>query len=104
MTTLPSPDPQYALFARTLGQRFTVSPGPGTTVDLELTGLAGDPPTGAAGSYSVLFDGPASATLPQGTYEFTHPEEDAFPLFIVPIGRVGDSIRYEAVFTRLATP
>jgi hypothetical protein len=106
MTGVPSPDPQYAMFARNIGQRFAVHQAGGTSVDLELATLTGDPPAtaGQVRSFSALFHGPASEPLAQGTYELAHPAEGTFVLFIVPIGRQGDSITYEAVFTRLGTP
>ncbi|MDQ1360782.1 MAG: hypothetical protein QOJ44_1159 [Acidimicrobiaceae bacterium] len=106
MTGVPHSDPQYAMFARNIGQRFAVHLAGGTTVDLELTTLDGDPPAtaGQASTFSVLFHGPASEPLAQGTYELAHPAEGTILVFIVPIGRQGESITYEAVFTRLGTP
>jgi hypothetical protein len=106
MTGVPSPDPQYAMFARNIGQRFAVHLAGGSTVDLELATVDGDPPAtaGQPSAFSVLFHGPASEPLAQGTYELAHPAEGAFLLFIVPIGSEADSITYEAVFTRLGTP
>jgi len=105
MSATPSPDPEYALFARTVGHRFSVPSAAGSTVELELVALTGDPPrAGEPGSFSVFFLGPAADLLAQGTYELTHPTEGTRPVFIVPVAREGDSIRYEAVFTRLGTP
>jgi hypothetical protein len=111
MTGVPHPDPQYAMFARNIGQRFAVHLAEETTVELELATVDGDPPATAGqasasqpSTFSVLFHGPASEPLAQGTYELAHPAEGAFLLFIVPIGSEADSITYEAVFTRLGTP
>jgi hypothetical protein len=105
MSATPSPDPEYSLFARTVGHRFSVPTAAGSTVELELSALTGDAPRpGEPGSFSVFFLGPAAEALAQGTYELTHPVEGICPLFIVPVAREGDSIRYEAVFTRLGTP
>jgi hypothetical protein len=105
MSATPSPDPEYALFARTVGHRFSVPTAAGRTVELELTALTGDPPrAGEPSIFSVYFLGTAADALAQGTYELTHPVEGTLAVFIVPVGREGDSIRYEAVFTRLGTP
>jgi hypothetical protein len=105
MSTNPSPDPEYALFARTVGHRFSVPLAVGSTVELELVALTGDPPrAGEPSSFSVFFLGSAADALDQGTYELTHPVDGTCALFIVPVAREGDSIRYEAVFTRLGTP
>jgi hypothetical protein len=105
MSTTPSPDPEYAVFARTVGHRFSVPTPAGSTVELELSALTGDPPrAGEPSSFSVFFVGPVADALAQGTYELSHPVEGTRHVFIVPVAREGDSIRYEAVFTRLGTP
>ncbi|HXA30822.1 MAG TPA: hypothetical protein VNV87_01085 [Acidimicrobiales bacterium] len=105
MSATSPPDPEYAFFARTVGHRFSVPTAAGSTVELELTALTGDPPSPSEpSSFSVFFLGPAADPLAQGTYELTHQAEGMHPVFIVPVGREGDSIRYEAVFTRLGTP
>ncbi len=99
-------DPGYDTFAGHLGQPFTVRREGGPPVTLQLTTVDGERPAGPsdAHSFSVTFQGPASDPLPQGTYEFENPDAGRFLLFIVPVGRAGETTEYEAVFTRLATP
>jgi hypothetical protein len=49
--------------------------------------------------FSLTFAGPAARPLVQGTWSLTRtdrPEPDA--VFLVPIQRLGDELRYEAVF------
>jgi len=49
------------------------------------------------GAFRLEFHGPAQPSLAQGTYRFLlsgRPSE----IFIVPIGRIGDKLRYEAIF------
>lgn len=49
--------------------------------------------------FSLAFAGPAAQPLAQGTWSLTRvdrPEPEA--VFLVPIQRVGDELRYEAVF------
>ena len=48
--------------------------------------------------FSLVFRGPTSPDLPQGTYVLTHEELGELVLFLVPIGADSDGIRYEAAF------
>ncbi|ATY33126.1 DUF6916 family protein [Sphingomonas psychrotolerans] len=50
------------------------------------------------GSFRLEFLGPGEPVLPQGTYRFTRGGEDGHEIFIVPVAREADNIRYEAVF------
>jgi hypothetical protein len=53
-------------------------------------------------SFSVAFEGKAGVPLDQGTYELSHPNLGAFPVFLSPVGLTdGANQRYEAVFNRL---
>lgn len=49
--------------------------------------------------FSLLFLGPAATELPQAIYRFEHEDLGPFEIFIVPVGRSGDGVRYEAVFS-----
>jgi hypothetical protein len=51
--------------------------------------------------FSVLFTGPESPWLQQGTYTLLHPEMDEVTLFLVPLGPRNGRMVYEAVFARL---
>jgi hypothetical protein len=48
--------------------------------------------------FSLHFRGPATPVLPQGTYVVTHPALGDQELFLVPLGRDADGVRYEAAF------
>lgn len=54
--------------------------------------------------FSVLFTGPASPWLRQGTYTLFHPQMQELALFLVPLGPRDDRMVYEAVFARLNSP
>jgi hypothetical protein len=45
--------------------------------------------------FAIVFNGPETPFVPQGSYKLEHPELGAFELFLVPIGPTS----YEAVFT-----
>ena len=94
--TLPSRDG----FAAVAGQPFAVQ-GAATTVltlvevvalpDQSQPGLRRDP-------FALRFLGESAAALGQGTVRLVHPSLGTLDIFIVPIGRDGDGLVYEAVF------
>lgn len=49
--------------------------------------------------FSLLFLGPPRVVLPQAIYRFEHEAIGAFEIFIVPIGRTAEGVRYEVVFS-----
>lgn len=48
--------------------------------------------------FSLLFDGPADAFLPQQNFQMRHEVMGEFEMFLVPIAGNGNGFRYEAVF------
>ena len=48
--------------------------------------------------FSVLFNGPADSLLPQSMYTLEHEQLGTHDIFLVPIARDANGIRYEAVF------
>jgi hypothetical protein len=51
--------------------------------------------------FSLIFKGPLSPSLQQGTYTLLHPEMQQAALFLVPLGPRDGRMAYEAVFARL---
>jgi uncharacterized protein DUF6916 len=49
--------------------------------------------------FSLVFRGPPEPVLPQGLYAIDHDELGVLELFIVPIARKDDGVRYQAVFS-----
>ena len=50
-------------------------------------------------SFSLVFSGPVPSAFGQGTITLVHPTGDeAEQVFVVPIGREGERMLYEAVF------
>ena len=49
--------------------------------------------------FSLVFLVPSQVVLPQAIYRFEHEEIGPFEIFVVPIGRTAQGIRYEAVFS-----
>lgn len=69
---------------------------------LELAGID-DHSTAQLEQFSLIFTGPISPWLQQGSYKLIHPEMQECGLFLVPIGPDAMRMRYEAVFSRLIT-
>jgi hypothetical protein len=85
-------------FAPLRNQPFQLAPERGQPIELELVEV--DAAEGAGGRpFSVVFRGPGEPVLPQRIYRIEHATFGSLELFIVPIGRDADGIRYEAVFT-----
>ncbi len=51
------------------------------------------------GAFALTFRGPLASPLPQAIYPLVHPGLGRLDIFIVPIARQDDGMRYEAVFT-----
>ncbi|HEU0135116.1 MAG TPA: hypothetical protein VFR28_09855 [Allosphingosinicella sp.] len=68
------------------------------SVDLVLAKVQPLPPSGReAGAFTLTWKGPPEPVLPQAIYTFRKGEE-RFEIFIVPLARDPDGMRYEAVF------
>lgn len=85
-------------FSVHLHQVFQV--GSPSVLELELVEVT-DKSNPQIEQFSILFAGPPSPCLQQGTYTLVHPDKAEITLFLVPLGpRDGHAI-YEAVFSRL---
>lgn len=70
-----------------------VSEDQSVPLTVEATVAGGDPRP-----FTVTFAGPLEPQLEQRMYAIEHAEVGKFPLFIVPVAREADGMRYEAVF------
>lgn len=88
-------------FVALVGRTVEARTGSADRVPLEVEQVE-DRDGGAGHRFSVFFTGPGDVVLPQATYPLDAPwSEDPLIVFIVPIARDGDRVRYEAVFNRL---
>ena len=55
-------------------------------------------------SFALVFLGPAERLLPQRIYWFESAQLGRFELFIVPVSRDQNGVRYQATFNRLVQP
>jgi hypothetical protein len=89
------------LFEQNLNSLFEVElPGVGRQ-NLELTALTRLNSSPAVVAFSVIFRGPLEQPFGQGMYPIRHARMGQVDLFLVPVGREADGMRYEAVFNRL---
>ena len=86
-----------ATFEPLVGSTFNVEAPAGAPVDLQLRSV--EPASRGSHGFSLLFTGPESAPLAQGTYPFTHAAFGTHPIFIVPVAREAGAFVYEAIFT-----
>ena len=94
----------YDDFAGRVGESFEVAAGD-AVLPLELIEVTVSAEAGGRGpggevrqQFSVLFRGPLTAALPQGSYRLRQPGGDDLDLFLVPLGPDGFGMRYEAAF------
>ncbi len=91
-----------ATFEPHLGGRFRLEAEPGSPIDVvltEATVLGASAPARGRPPFSIVFRGPPDEVLPQRIYRLEHPAIGAFELFLVPIERDQEGVRYEAIFT-----
>jgi hypothetical protein len=91
-------------FAGHLNQIFHFSKNAFDVVELELIEVSNikyQSHDVAGDSFSLVFKGPRSLPLEQGTYTVENKSTGIFPLFIVPVYPQGNGMYYEAVFNRL---
>ena len=89
-------------FARVTNQEFDVIVGD-ATVTMTLIGMEpyASPQTAFRQAFSLIFKSTSSVVLPQRTYQMRNrhlPDAEKVGVFIVPIARDSDGIRYQAVF------
>ncbi len=94
--------------SKLLKTRFRVQMEAAQSIELELSEVttpkripasAGKP--GTYETFSLIFQGPVNAFLPQRIYTLERPDCGPSELFLVPIARDANGIKYEAVFNRL---
>jgi hypothetical protein len=95
----------YDHFGGRVGERFDVAVVDGPALAMQLIDATEGTEPGGPGpdgqerrQFSLVFRGPATAVLPQSTYQLSHAELGELDLFLVPIGPDAEGMRYEAAF------
>lgn len=88
-------------FAPLMDTEFTVAIEAGANAPLRLVEIGHYPRSGVGSRpapFSLIFEGAAETAMSQRIYRLEHPDLADLDIFLVPVGRRGDRIRYEAVF------
>ena len=88
-------------FAPLLESDFEVRLDDGAVLLLRLCEIGRYAPSGAGSRpapFSLVFEAGAQRVLPQRIYRVTPPGMAAMDLFLVPVGKTAEGVRYEAVF------
>ena len=70
-----------------------------SVTEIPVTGWRPQEATEHRQPFSLLFLGPPQVVLPQAIYRFEHAGIGAFEIFIVPLSRTNEGVRYEVVFS-----
>ena len=91
-----------SVFAARRGETFVLRRPDGAAQDLELVEIRdfGRRATanGELSNYGLTFLARAQAPLPQAIYRLEHAALGPMDVFLVPIGRDAEGVRYEAIF------
>lgn len=97
--------PGLVAFTAARGSAFVLDLGAAGTVELVLVAVTPytadgtlEDPGGERRSFSLIFRGPPEPQLAQATIPLRHATLGTMEIFVVPIGRDADGVRYEAVF------
>ncbi|MFS0553605.1 DUF6916 family protein [Brevibacillus sp. 179-C9.3 HS] len=92
--------PTYVAFLEQVNTAFQVPlPAPYETIEISLQ-EANEREDEMFSSFTLLFQGPVSVQLEQGTYALSHPTLGEVFLFLVPVMRTPQGFQYEAVINR----
>jgi hypothetical protein len=92
------------LFEQNLNTLFEVLPPGADAQNLELVSVTRLTSNPAVVAFSAIFRGPLDQPLAQGLYPVRHERMGQVDLFLVPVAREADGMRYEALFNRLLRP
>ena len=70
-------------------------------LSLKLVEVSGPGVENGQEQFALLFQGPLETPLGQGMQQIKHEQMGTFDLFLVPVSRERDGMRYEAVFNRV---
>ena len=97
--------PEHDVFARHVGETFTLRPPDAAPVEVELVEAEAFAARGATDTpvrkipFSLLFRASGASDLPQSTYRLEHAALGELDLFLVPIGPDAVGMRFEAIFS-----
>lgn len=90
----------YADFAPHINTRFQVQLNDNEIMEIQLVGVDEKTSSPRQEQFALTFRAPGNAPPHQWLYHLQHEQLGSGKLFLVPIGREGDALIYEAVFNR----
>ena len=88
-------------FTAQVNTNFRVGAGTEPAIELELVSVRDLGSSAGHDQFSLEFRGPQQPLLPQSIYPLQHERLGAFDLFLVPIAREPEGLRYEAIINRV---
>jgi hypothetical protein len=97
---MPPSDLEHSLFEPHVGSAFGMEVGEGEVVELELVAArALGPGSGPRRQpFALHLRSREASVRPQRIYTLSHPVLGRLELFLVPVGREGAGVLYEAIF------
>jgi len=89
------------MFEGQLNTSFRMHYGDTQNAELKLIGVTDVGSSERQNQFSIIFLGPYEAPISQGIYRVEHEALGDLDLFLVPIGRDKEGVRYEAIFNRV---
>jgi hypothetical protein len=89
------------MFSGHVNTKFLMRYGDSQTAELELISVTDVGSSPRQSQFSIQFVGPKEGPTAQGIFRLEHERLGALDLFLVPIARDKDGLRYEAVFNRV---
>jgi len=89
------------MFSGHVNTKFLMHYGESHTAELELISVTDVGSSPKQAQFSLKFVGPGDGPAAQGIFRLDHEALGALDLFLVPIARDKDGLRYEAVFNRV---
>lgn len=88
-------------FSGHVNTKFLMHYGDSQAAELELLSVSDVGSSGRQSQFSLVFLGPYEAPITQGIYRIDHDKLGELSLFLVPIGRDANGVKYEAIFNRV---
>lgn len=92
------------MFSECVHSKFEIMENAAPVCVLELSEVVERIKTPRQESFSLMFRGPLTPFVPQGTRILRHAELGEMAIFLVPVGQEKDGFQYEAVFNKLLQP
>lgn len=87
-------------FAQHLDTQFSIHFEPDISFNLELVEITEGVSTPEQEQFSLIFSGPLETPFRQGIHKLSHEAMGELELFLVPVDKKPDGMRYEAAFNR----